>query len=544
MALAAMAAVAFLLSSRRCVGGRAIALILWLGSEPQLCCCKPVAPRLLSVTASNFDKTVTKHERILLQVFAGCVEHPQTGEKAPWCAKVRAASEQSEKAADLLKNSKLRTRVAKADIMEEKSLMKKFGVKEDNLEKLPVFHYFVRGHYVNTYLGKTEASEMVEWLQDREECAYLPELQPGEVESYLRNATQKKDFALVARVKPGSDRSAVFTAAAEKALLKLKPDGLHRIRLAASPLAKGRDGNRDASLTLLRPTFEEPDAKQVKFSGRWSAEAILRWVRKRSYPTMARAFDLRMYSPKDFAEAGWEACAVLVLPGQHGGDDAARSSLQPMVEKYQKEWRFVITPFADLSNEQRDALGLEASSSTGPAISILRESRRYLLTSAEEVRDETRVKRFFADVKARRATPHFRSERAPDRSVEDRIAIGTGESLEAIILDEGRDVLVAFYSPENVRWRDEVEPLFKDLAEKSWLKGWDKLGLTLAKIDVTKNECREELTTLPKLVLYPATGPDQKWAMKQVYPPKYSIELMSLFVLEYSRNLKGVKDEL
>lgn len=517
-------------------------LVMWFGAVPiRFCYCKVTAPRLLTVTASNFEKTVNKHERILLQVFAGCIEHPQTGEKAPWCHKVKAAAEQSEKAADLLKDSKLKTRVARTDIMEEKSLMKKLGVKEDNLEKLPVLHYFIRGQYINTYLGKLEASEMVEWLQDREECAYLPELPEDEVELYFANATKKKDFALVAKVKPGSDRSTVFATTVEKALLTFKPDGVRRVRLAASPLPKGKDGNRDASLTLLRPTFEDPDAKRVKFSGKWSPEAIVQWVKKRSYPTVARVFDSHMYSHKDLAETGWEAFAVLVLRGQDGSNEVVQS-MQPMIDKYQKEWRFVTTTFGNLNDEQHDVLGLALGSE--PTISILREGRRYLLQGVDNLRDEKRVKSFFADVKARRAAPHFRSEPARDHSTEDRITIATGNTFESLILDESKDVLVAFYSPETGRWQDEVEPLLKELAEKSWAKGWDKLGLTIAKMDVTKNECREELTALPKLVLYPAVSLDQKWNLKQVYPPKYSIELISLFLLDYSRNLKGLKDEL
>lgn len=519
-----------------------MALVMWFGAVPiRFGYGKATAPRLLTITASNFEKTVNKYERILLQVFAGCIEHPQTGQKAPWCNKVKAAAEQSEKAADLLRDRKLKTRLANIDIMEEKSLMKKLGVQEDNLEKLPVFHYFIRGQYINTYLGKIEASDMVEWMQDREECAYLPELPDGDVESYFANATKKKDFALVAKVKPGSERSTVFATAVEKALLALKPDGVRRVRLAASPLPKGKDGNRDASLTLLRPTFEDPDAKRVKFSGKWSPEAILQWVKKRSYPTTARVFDLQRYSHKALANAGWEACAVLVLQGQEG-DGEAMQSMQPMIDKYQKEWRFVITSFGDLNDEQHDMLGLAPGSNS--AISILREGRRYLLEGIDNLRDEKRVKGFFADVKTRKAAPHFRSEQAPGHSMEDRIVIATGDSFENLILDEGKDVLVAFYSPQAERWKDEVEPLFKQLAEKSWAKGWDHLGLTIAKMDVTKNECREEWTTLPKLVLYPAVSLDQKWNLKQVYPPKYSIELLSLFVLDYSRNLKVLKDEL
>merc|ERR1712113_525799 len=110
----------------------------------------------------------------------------------------------------------------------------------------------------------------------------------------------------------------------------------------------------------------------------------------------------------------------------------------------------------------------------------------------------------------------------------------------------GHDVLVAFVSPHCKKCTDTVQPMLKELAAKSWKKGWDKLGLVIATFDVSKNDCFEDVSGTPKIVLYPAVSKDMKLSLKQTYTTgaKYEVDLAATFLLDYAKTLKGSNSEL
>merc|ERR1712150_363351 len=69
----------------------------------------------------------------------------------------------------------------------------------------------------------------------------------------------------------------------------------------------------------------------------------------------------------------------------------------------------------------------------------------------------------------------------------------------------------------------------------------DKKGLVIAKMNAVRNECREEVVTVPKLVLYPAVPAGQKMKRRIDYKGLRQLPLVKGLVL---KSAKGLQDEV
>merc|ERR1719422_1596720 len=107
-------------------------------------------------------------------------------------------------------------------------------------------------------------------------------------------------------------------------------------------------------------------------------------------------------------------------------------------------------------------------------------------------------------------------------------------------MDPKKDVLVVFYEP-GVANSQEGLAVFKELAQLSAKKGWKKKGLVIAKMNANRNECREEVVTVPKLVFYPAVPAGQKMKRRIHYKGMRQLPLVKGLVLE---SAKGLQDEV
>lgn len=76
-----------------------------------------------------------------------------------------------------------------------------------------------------------------------------------------------------------------------------------------------------------------------------------------------------------------------------------------------------------------------------------------------------------------------------------------------------QDVFVEFYAP----WCghcQKLAPVWSQLAKKLEKQGWSSKGVVVAKMDVTENECDEQITGYPTLILYPAVKREKKMRSK------------------------------
>jgi len=89
--------------------------------------------------------------------------------------------------------------------------------------------------------------------------------------------------------------------------------------------------------------------------------------------------------------------------------------------------------------------------------------------------------------------------------------------------------------------KDLIEPEWRDLAKHVHRTGLDLLGVVIAKMDATANECEEEVASYPKLVLYPAVKSDRKMRARQVYLGRREFAPMLDFLMENARNLDSAE---
>ncbi|VAI41049.1 unnamed protein product [Triticum turgidum subsp. durum] len=109
------------------------------------------------------------------------------------------------------------------------------------------------------------------------------------------------------------------------------------------------------------------------------------------------------------------------------------------------------------------------------------------------------IKEFAQDFLEDKLTPSYKSDPVPESNDED-VKVVVGKSLDQIVLDESKDVLLEVYAP----WCghcQSLEPIYNKLAK--YLRGID--SLVIAKMDGTNNEHpRAKPDGFPTILFYPA----------------------------------------
>ncbi|VAH85123.1 unnamed protein product [Triticum turgidum subsp. durum] len=109
------------------------------------------------------------------------------------------------------------------------------------------------------------------------------------------------------------------------------------------------------------------------------------------------------------------------------------------------------------------------------------------------------IKEFARDFLEDKLTPSYKSDPVPELNDED-VKVVVGKSLDQIVLDESKDVLLEVYAP----WCghcQSLEPIYNKLGK--YLRGID--SLVIAKMDGTNNEHpRAKPDGFPTILFYPA----------------------------------------
>merc|ERR1711948_59942 len=81
-----------------------------------------------------------------------------------------------------------------------------------------------------------------------------------------------------------------------------------------------------------------------------------------------------------------------------------------------------------------------------------------------------------------------------------------------------------------------LTPEWAKLAKSAKTSGWSEKGVVIAKMDATENECQEEVSGYPKLILYPAVKSENKLKQKKEFSGTREYEPMVEFLVENAKN--------
>lgn len=481
------------------------------------------AQEVLVGSAANFDTSLKEFDRVLVKFYA------------PWCGHCKSLAPEFEKAAQQLHESDLKTKLMKVDATIETELASRFKV-----EGYPKLTYFSRGGDEGIdYDGGRTADTIVAWLRKRE----LPPFQRIDVadeEKFLAKA-KENEFSVVGRLKKGSVREKAFKAALES-LVDLDSFVFHN---AVSSLPKSADAKKDAALKMRRPGFEKMnETEQIGFeSGAWTSSGIRQWLIDSSYPLIDRKFVSKKHSPAVMEKLGFDGIVVAVLEDSIDDDEdglspkqvEVRSMFVGIAPRFPK-WKFVATTFSDVATEDQETI---AADSDGSISVLLAGDKKYQLL--KNLQDTAIVSSWLDDVQASKAKRYFKSATPPAEPVDaDGVLTLTGQTFNEYVMNPKKDVFVEFYAPWCGHCK-QLEPIFSKMARTIKQIGFDKKGVVVAKMDATENQCEEEVSGFPKLVLYPAVASKKKFRSKSEYVGTRELEDMMDFLMELAVNLDGVE---
>jgi len=493
---------------------------------------------IVELSDSDFDETVQTQERMFVDFYA------------PWCGHCQELEPEFKKAANDARAEELETVFAKVDVIANTKL-----AKQHKVSSYPTLLFFYKGKLDQTYAGDRKGDAMLRWIR-KQENPVIMELKEADVEKFMQTAPGDRglqnDFAMVARVKKSSVRHKTYVRVVEDVLQNWE---ISTLKFAVVWLPKGADPKRDATLVMQRPGFVAPDPELLLFGGAWAEANIAVWAKNATYPTVGNKFSPKKYNPAEIEVFGGTGSVVVLLDdgAAISEDDALRPKMTEAVVSWARaypRWRFTFAEYSDLQGRESEILGVQRT--TEPVISVIEGKKRWVLEGGETMRKSDVVKQFFADVIAKKIRPRYKSAPAQpmgystvneDGTIDQEgVTLLTGDTFDGHVLNATKDVFVMFYGPDCPHSR-EMAPEWDKLGRKVSEGGWKELGVEVAKMDATKNECDEEVTSFPKLVLYPAVAKAKKLKLKQMYGAKSrTLEGLTDFLLENAVNLENVRD--
>lgn len=498
----------------------------------------------------QFESFLTNNERVLIQWYA------------PWCSQCMHTMPELEKAFEELQKDGYKTRVAKVDATVEKNLASKYDIAG------PAMHYFVQGEKAAEYSGNQAATDFAKYLKRRE----LPDVEEVNIEKAdvtFSDDLGHSEFGILARVKKNSVRHKAFLESLAGIMdVVLDSDD---IQFGVAFLPKGADPKKDATLEFFRPDVDFPGATRVAFEGAWAKKNIARWAAKLSFPEFGSRFTRKYQEFGGLLQLGYTGVVVLCpeqTDPEDDEDDAVEEDagsnstasptaiLRPLVQQFPL-WKFTQCDQLTLKEAEREMLfgNTRERRTMGASLSILlaetsgmRKYKRFVLESGDTLRSRAGTEQFLTEVQQGKAYPRFKSQAVLAKPVDSNgIHTLTGATFAEQVRDPSRDYFVNFGHPR-CQHCTEVSPVWDKFAKEVKRRGWDS-GLVVAKMDLSENDCEEDINSYPKFVLYPAVPKEQTMKKRQTWTPSHieklsdtKIETWVEFVLSNAKTLQGVED--
>jgi len=489
---------------------------------------------LTDLRDDTFDAFVSKHERVLVQWHA------------VWCEQCKRTESELQQVAGRLKAQGMATQIARIDATVEKGLAGKYDINK------PTLHYLISGNKESTYESSQDASSIFEWLKKRERPEMV-EVAEDELEDFMGDVMEG-EFALCAQVKRNSVRHKAFTRSAPL-ILDFITKSNDLVKFGLQWLPSEADPKKDAALTLHRGGFKQPDVNRVSFKGVWSEKTIAEWATKHLYPTFGQEYSSK-YEPSLLKKIGWSGSVVICSAEVDPEDDTdsvedMTSALDAVVDQH-PDLKFTICDSGALKSADKEALlGEQHLEQVGSFISVLLGGKkRYVWQGGVEASTlQDVLGNFLTNARLNKISPRYKTEPILHQEIDDRGVMQIiGSTFDKHVMDSTKDFFVNFWHPRCDHCKD-LDPVWAELATSVKKRGWYSKGVVIAKMDVSKNECQEDVEAMPKLVLYPAVKASQKMRKRHIFHAQSVEKLASLpvdklldFLLNTAVNLQGEEE--
>uniref|UniRef100_A0A1J3F523 Protein disulfide-isomerase n=1 Tax=Noccaea caerulescens TaxID=107243 RepID=A0A1J3F523_NOCCA len=407
---------------------------------------------VLTLDHTNFTETINKHDFIVVEFYA------------PWCGHCKSLAPEYEKAASELSSHSPPLVLAKIDASDESN---KGIANEYQIQGFPTIKILRNGgKSVQDYNGPREADGIVTYVKKQSGPA------SAEIKSAAAAAEIVGDKNVVAVgvfPKLSGEEFDSFMALAEK--LRADYDFAHTVD--AKLLPRGESSVAGPVVRLFKP-FDELFVDSKDFNG----EALEKFVKESSIP-LVTVFDNdpsnHPYISKFFDSPATKAMMFVNFTGE--GAESLKSKFREVATSYKGQGLAFLVGDVESSQGALQYFGLEESQV--PLVIIQTpDSKKYLKANVEVDQIESWMK----DFKDGKVAAHKKSQPIPAENNEP-VKVVVAETLDEIVLNSGKNVLIEFYAP----WCGHCQKIAPILDEVA-LSFQNDPTVIIAKLDATAND--------------------------------------------------------
>ncbi|XP_020171132.1 protein disulfide isomerase-like 1-4 [Aegilops tauschii subsp. strangulata] len=420
---------------------------------------------VLLLTAANFTAVLAARRHVMVEFYA------------PWCGHCRALAPHYSAAATHLAEQGVDVALAKVDATEDHDLAQAHGV-----QGYPTLLFFIDG-VPRDYSGERTKDAIVAWIGKKLGPAVQNLTTVDEAEKIVTG----DDVAVLAYLDHLSGAHSDELAAASRL-----EDTISFYQTTSPDVAKLFHIDPEAkrpSVVLLKKEEE----KLTVFDGEFRASAIAEFVSANKIPLITTL--TQETAPAIFDNPIKKQILLFAVAKES-------SKFLPIIKETAKSFKGkLLFVFVERDNEEvgepvANYFGIAGQETTVLAYTGNEDAKKFFFSG--EISLDT-IKEFAQDFLEDKLTPSYKSDPVPESNDED-VKVVVGKSLDQIVLDESKDVLLEVYAP----WCghcQSLEPIYNKLAK--YLRGID--SLVIAKMDGTNNEHpRAKPDGFPTILFYPA----------------------------------------
>ncbi|XP_037452892.1 protein disulfide isomerase-like 1-4 [Triticum dicoccoides] len=420
---------------------------------------------VLLLTGGNFTSVLAARRHVMVEFYA------------PWCGHCRALAPHYAAAAAHLAADGVDVALAKVDATEEHDLAQAHGV-----QGYPTLLFFIDG-VPRDYSGERTKDAIVAWIGKK----LGPAVQNLTAVDEAEKVVTGDDVAVLAFLNHLSGAHSDELAAASRL-----EDTISFYQTTSPDVAKLFHIDPEAkrpSVVLLKKEEE----KLTVFDGEFRASAIAEFVSANKIPLITTL--TQETAPAIFDNPIKKQILLFAVAKES-------AKFLPIIKETAKSFKGkLLFVFVERDNEEvgepvANYFGITGQETTVLAYTGNEDAKKFFFTG--EISLDS-IKEFAHDFLEDKLTPSYKSDPVPESNDED-VKVVVGKSLDQIVLDESKDVLLEVYAP----WCghcQSLEPIYNKLAK--YLRGID--SLVIAKMDGTNNEHpRAKPDGFPTILFYPA----------------------------------------